>query len=414
MKSGFVKFLETSALIFGCGGILLGFISPGIDIGTRILYIVLGLMIGSMALFAAFRWIFVSLLFLAVGITGIFNIATGVYPLDISWCATVLVCFAISAFYGYKAFKKFRKNNSPMADLYAVDVMTGLEFEEFTAELLQKLGYYDVQVTKASGDQGIDVLATKSGTRYAIQCKNYASKLDNTPVQEAYAGKAYYGYDVGVVITNSTFTDGAYQLANSIGVLLWDRHTLQAMIEEANAKNRKPEATRKKAAPQPDTPTIPPAQKDIPQPVTQPAYSPQYTHISPSTSTAVLIDCLQEGVADPLFPAAVDLFLETGQASVSMIQRRLKVGYAQAARIVDEMEEKGIVGPFRGSTPREILISRSQWDIVRPCITVISDQGNDAAAGRTKRNSQDSVNAQFIAEAQWYAARGGSDLVDDN
>ena len=65
---------------------------------------------------------------------------------------------------------------------------------------------------------------------------------------------------------------------------------------------------------------------------------------------------------DELLPAAVDVILETGQASVSMLQRRLKLGYARAARIVDEMEEKGIVGPFQGSKPRSILITKEQWE----------------------------------------------------
>jgi len=65
---------------------------------------------------------------------------------------------------------------------------------------------------------------------------------------------------------------------------------------------------------------------------------------------------------DEMLPAAVDVILETGQASVSMLQRRLKLGYARAARIVDEMEEKGIVGPFQGSKPRSILITKEQWE----------------------------------------------------
>ena len=72
-----------------------------------------------------------------------------------------------------------------------------------------------------------------------------------------------------------------------------------------------------------------------------------------------------EEYADEMLPAAVDVILETKQASVSMLQRRLKLGYARAARIVDEMEEKGIVGPFQGSKPREILITQEQWETMR-------------------------------------------------
>ena len=68
---------------------------------------------------------------------------------------------------------------------------------------------------------------------------------------------------------------------------------------------------------------------------------------------------------DELLPAAVDIILETGQASVSMLQRRLKLGYSRAARLVDQMEERGIVGPFEGSKPRQLLITRAQWQEMR-------------------------------------------------
>jgi len=73
----------------------------------------------------------------------------------------------------------------------------------------------------------------------------------------------------------------------------------------------------------------------------------------------------EELQGDEMLPAAVDVILETGQASVSMLQRRLKLGYARAARIVDEMEEKGIVGPFVGSKPRAILVTKEQWQTMR-------------------------------------------------
>ena len=60
---------------------------------------------------------------------------------------------------------------------------------------------------------------------------------------------------------------------------------------------------------------------------------------------------------DELIDAAAEVVVETGQASVSMLQRRLKLGYARAARLVDQLEEKGIVGPFEGSKPRQLLVT---------------------------------------------------------
>lgn len=70
---------------------------------------------------------------------------------------------------------------------------------------------------------------------------------------------------------------------------------------------------------------------------------------------------VEEEAGDELLPAAVEVILETGLCSVSLLQRRLKLGYARAARIVDEMEERGIVGPFEGSKPRQLLITKDKW-----------------------------------------------------
>ena len=73
-------------------------------------------------------------------------------------------------------------------------------------------------------------------------------------------------------------------------------------------------------------------------------------------------DSAQDGEeVDELLSAAVEVVLETGQASVSMLQRRLKLGYSRAARLVDQMEERGYVGPFEGSKPRQLLITREKW-----------------------------------------------------
>ena len=69
----------------------------------------------------------------------------------------------------------------------------------------------------------------------------------------------------------------------------------------------------------------------------------------------------QSSEADDLLPKAIELIVTTGQASVSLLQRKFKVGYARAARMIDQMEERGIVGGFEGSKPRQILISKQQW-----------------------------------------------------
>ena len=64
---------------------------------------------------------------------------------------------------------------------------------------------------------------------------------------------------------------------------------------------------------------------------------------------------------DDMLPAAIECVIEMGMASTSMLQRKLKLGYARAARIVDQLEEKGVVGPYEGSKPRQVLITRDQW-----------------------------------------------------
>ena len=85
-----------------------------------------------------------------------------------------------------------------------------------------------------------------------------------------------------------------------------------------------------------------------------------------------------EAAGDEMLVPAVDVILETNQASVSLLQRRLKLGYARAARIVDEMEEKGIVGPFVGSKPRQILITKDQWEQMKQGKTLVVEKAPEA------------------------------------
>ena len=113
-----------------------------------------------------------------------------------------------------------------------IDAMNGHEFEHFIATLLRQLGYQKVEVTRGSGDQGVDVLAEKDDIRYAVQCKCYATDLGNTPVQEINTGKMVYQCHIGVVVTNRYFTQGAWDAAKATGVLLWDRAKLEKMLAQ--------------------------------------------------------------------------------------------------------------------------------------------------------------------------------------
>jgi S-DNA-T family DNA segregation ATPase FtsK/SpoIIIE len=69
-----------------------------------------------------------------------------------------------------------------------------------------------------------------------------------------------------------------------------------------------------------------------------------------------------QGDTDDMLGAAVEVIIESNQGSVSYLQRRLKLGYARAARLMDLMEQRGIVGPFEGSKPRKVLVTRQQWE----------------------------------------------------
>lgn len=109
--------------------------------------------------------------------------------------------------------------------------MDGHEFEYFCADLLRNSGFTNVEVTQASGDFGINVLAQKDGVTYGIQCKCYSDTVGNHAVQEAFSGAQYYHRMVAVVMTNNYFTPAAIETAQRTNVLLWDR---DKVLEMAN------------------------------------------------------------------------------------------------------------------------------------------------------------------------------------
>ncbi len=100
--------------------------------------------------------------------------------------------------------------------------MSGAEFERYCAFLLSKNNFENVKITPQSGDHGIDLLAEKDDISYAIQCKCYSCSVGNSAIQQAHTGKELYKKDIGVVLTNSSFTKQAIAEAEALGIKLWD------------------------------------------------------------------------------------------------------------------------------------------------------------------------------------------------
>ena len=142
---------------------------------------------------------------------------------------TIFIIIAVLLLIGIGVLLLLKSRRRRPSDM---DLMEGHDFEYFCADLLRKCGFLDVEVTKGSGDYGIDILAEKDGITYAIQCKCYHAPVGVAAVQQAYAGRDYYDCMVGVVMTNQYFTTPAVEVAGKLKIILWDRGYLDSMMEE--------------------------------------------------------------------------------------------------------------------------------------------------------------------------------------
>lgn len=123
---------------------------------------------------------------------------------------------------------------------------------------------------------------------------------------------------------------------------------------------------------------------------------PQTEHFT----TDYYLNSFKTGIVDPLLPTAVDTILQYNTASISTLQRGMRLPYVRAAEIIDEMESKGVIGHYRNSKPREIFITPEQWKQVRLLIPR-NTHVNQTSTGSVKPHN---VDPEFIAEAQWHTA----------
>lgn len=141
-----------------------------------------------------------------------------------------LICFGVVILLLFGGWLIYVRVFSEKPDIF--DDMDGNDFEKYCADLLIAMGYEEVELTPASHDFGVDILADKDGISFAFQCKCYTEPVGIKAVQEIYAGRDYYDSMVGVVITNQSFTKTAEDFAKKLNILLWDGELISEMISK--------------------------------------------------------------------------------------------------------------------------------------------------------------------------------------
>jgi ribosomal protein S25 len=227
--------------------------------------------------------------------------------------------------------------------------LSPLGFETECAKVLSSVGW-QTRTTSGSGDQGIDIIATSNRFKLVVQCKRYADSVGNGAVQEIIAGKEYEKAQFSAVISTGEFTRSAYQLAASGNVMLLHPSQIADKLEAAKFD---PNAIV--GAPQEIIEDVDGWLDSIPEALA----SFEAKHKNQSKDDLEEADYEEDeemGDDEELMQSAIDIIKSSRGISTSTIQRRLRIGYNRAARIMDELEQKGIIGPENGSNPREILV----------------------------------------------------------
>lgn len=198
---------------------------------------------------------------------------------------------------------------------------SGIEFEEYVAQHLRKVGYI-AQTTTASHDFGADIVATdpSTNTRICIQTKFHARPIGNNAVQEVFASLAHYGADEGWVVTNSTFTDSAQILANENNIRLIDGRELNRLARHA-----------------------------------EPAVA-NSSHSQSNLHSSTVLD------ADAIFSAA-SIAVTYDRVTARELKARLHISNEQAFALLDALEEYGIVSPAINGV-KTVLIDETELEVV--------------------------------------------------
>lgn len=146
------------------------------------------------------------------------------------------IAFLITATYIFFYLRKI--NQLRRTGIDHIDKMSGKEFEQRLWLFFRDLGY-SVQATPYQGDWGADLVISKSGVRTVVQAKRYSKPVGVTAIQEAVTARAKYNCTDSMVVTNSTFTAQARELAKHNNTQLWDREKLLNVLMKTDLDNSK-------------------------------------------------------------------------------------------------------------------------------------------------------------------------------
>lgn len=136
-----------------------------------------------------------------------------------------MLCIGIIGLIVWFISNKIQEQKIAKSGINKIDLMSGLEFEEYLKILFTNKGY-KVETTPSTGDFGADLIIVKNGQKAVVQAKRYNDKVSLQAVQEVVCALAHYKCTAGLVITNNYFTPAAIKLAQSNNIKLWDRDEL--------------------------------------------------------------------------------------------------------------------------------------------------------------------------------------------
>lgn len=261
---------------------------------------------------------------------------------------------------------------------FHVECNSGEEYELICCKKLKQHGFTHVQTTPRTGDHGIDILAKRTGKKYAIQCKYYSSSVGNHAVQEAFSGCSYYGYDIPVVLTNNVFTQSAIDEARKLGVQLWSQNRIPFSDKSLFSNLLKKQVMSHQMA-------------------TNNIHFEAMHEISKTSNTdhSESLDNILE--RDIYFEEAGKFAITKGKISTDMLQKMFKIGSNRAAQIMDQLCNAGVVGSEKETNPRKTLMSIEEFETYlcqpfNPLINIIDAKFENESLDRKSMTIEEYTN----------------------